>query len=80
VDGQGSEVADWGWVDAVELLIERGHRLSDIKHYTLAQLRAFARAGDRCRRMDLVDQLTIQRAAAHYEPKDFQAFVKKLTS
>jgi hypothetical protein len=30
--------------------------------------------------MDLADQLTIQRAAAHYESKDISALLSKLTA
>ncbi|WP_144774210.1 hypothetical protein [Luteimonas sp. J16] len=80
MDGRGLPVGEWGWADIVESLVERGHSLSDIKGYTLAQLRAFAKAGERARRMDLADQLTIQRAAAHYESKDISALLSKLTA
>lgn len=80
MDGRGQPVGGWGWADVVQSLIERGHSLSDIKGYTLAQVRAFAQAGERARRMELADQLTIQRAAAHYESKHVSELMKKLTS
>lgn len=74
----GRGVDRWGWADCIQSLVERGHSLSDVRGYTLAQLRAFSEAADRARRMELADTLTIQRAAT-YATADFNALLKRLT-
>jgi hypothetical protein len=72
--GRGS---DWGWPDAVQLLIERGHSLGDVRGYTLAQLRAFTAAAEKSRRRELRDQVVNLRAA-QYEKNDFAKYLKGL--
>jgi hypothetical protein len=52
--------------------------LSEIRGYTLRQLRAFTEAGARARRRHLADLLSVMRAA-EYDKKDFKAFMGKLT-
>jgi len=68
---------DWGWADTLHTLIERGHRLSDIRGYTFAQLRAFTHAAGRARRRALRDAALSARAA-QWERADWAAFVRAL--
>lgn len=67
----------WGWADSLQLLVERGHLLSEIRTYTLRQVRAFSEAAGRAKRRDMADSAAIARAA-QYDKKDFEAFMKKL--
>lgn len=70
---------NWTWADAVQLLIERGHSFTEIKHYTLSQLREFTAAAERARRRALADQLVNLRAS-QYEKHTYRDFLRKLTA
>jgi hypothetical protein len=72
VDGQ------WGWEDSLQLLIQSGHALADIRGYTLHQFRAFTEAAARSARRRLADNLAIARVA-QYERKDYEAVLRKLS-
>lgn len=74
----GAAIA-WSWADTLQLLIEQGHSFSDIKQYTLGQLRAFTEAAERSRRRRLADDAVTARAA-QYDSKEFSAYLKGLTS
>lgn len=67
----------WTWADTLQLLIEHGHVLSEIRGYTLRQVRAFSEAAGRAKRRAMADHAAIARAA-QYDKKDFEAFMKKL--
>lgn len=54
--------------------------MSEIRGFTLRQLRAFTEAAERGRRRQLADLLSVARAAEHYDAKDFKAFMGKLTN
>lgn len=54
--------ADWG--DTIQGLIEAGHRLEDIKHYTLPQLRLFSEAVADQQKLQARLALKVARAAS----------------
>ena len=69
---------EWGWADTVQLLIERGHTLQDVRGYTLGQLRTFTEAAERAKRRELADQVVNLRAAK-YPKQEFNAYLRVLT-
>jgi hypothetical protein len=59
-------------------LIDHGHKFSEIRHYTLAQVRLFSEAASRSYRRSLRDQVAGFRAASQYKSPEFKAYLKKL--
>lgn len=58
--------------------MERGHRLDDVRGYTLRQLRAFTEAAGRARRRELRDDVVNLRAA-QYDKNGFKAYLESIT-
>src|SRR4249919_943802 len=75
----GDGAGDWGWADVIQLLIERGHSLADVRGYTLAQVRTFSEAAGRALRRDLVDSAWNLRTAQAADSNKFESYIKALT-
>ena len=65
------------WADTLQMLIGAGHSLDAVRGYTLAQVRGFARAVARARRIEARHNLLMLRAAQQ-EPKAFKAVLRDL--
>src|SRR5690606_17553034 len=76
--GPGEPVGHWGWADAIQLLISRGHRLEDIRHYTRRQIRLFTEAAVRARNRDRADAVIDLRVASKYEQSQFNSYLRAL--
>jgi gamma-glutamylcysteine synthetase len=63
----------------VQLLIERGHSFTEVKGYTLRQLREFTDAAERARRRAMVDDLVNLRAS-QYDKNSYRDYLRKLST
>lgn len=68
-----------GWADVIAVLVESGHSLNDLRHYTLSQIDVLARAHSKLARRRLRDACIAARAG-QAESKAFAGFLKQLES
>src|SRR5690606_5305109 len=66
---------EWQWADTIQLLLEHGHSMTEIRGYTVAQVRAFVRAIGRAERRRRRNALLDARAS-QMTGKGFEQYLK----
>jgi hypothetical protein len=74
--GRGREIA-WTLADSIQFLLSHGHRLEDVRNYTLSQVRQFLAAAVAARRRQLRDMAVAARAA-QYDKQGFKQHLKEI--
>jgi hypothetical protein len=67
----------WGWPDTIQELIRHGHRLPDIRGYTIRQIRLFMSAIERAERERRLDEAIMLRMS-QADGKDWKSYIRKL--
>lgn len=67
----------WGWADTLQSLIGAGHSLSDVRDYTLGQVKAYMRAIARAEARREQRMASAARSA-WMDGKDFKKYVESL--